>query len=221
MIEFDAVTLRRGNQILLDKASFHIRSGEKVVLTGPSGCGKSTVLAAIMGMFAPSEGNIFFDGKRLSPETVWDARSEIALVGQEPILGAETVREAILLPFEYKARRHQRPTDDAIIESLRRTGLSPEILEKRSAVISGGEKQRAVVARALLLENRVFLCDEATSALDPVSKEAVMRILFASERTLLSVSHDPDWIGRCRRVLSLQDRCVVEVTSGTEKGAIS
>jgi putative ABC transport system ATP-binding protein len=220
MIEFNAVTLRRGNQILLDKASFRIRSGEKVVLTGPSGCGKSTVLAALMGMFAPTEGVILFDGAPLTPDSVWGIRSEIALVGQEPILGAETVREALLLPFEYKSRRHKRPHEDALIESLVRTGLPPEILDKRAVVLSGGEKQRAVVARALMLGNRVFLCDEATSALDPVSKASVMRILFTPENTILSVSHDPEWIEQCSRVLRIQNRRVVEI-NGTEKGKLT
>lgn len=213
MIEFDAVSLVRGGQTLLKDASFRIRPGEKVVLTGPSGCGKSTVLAALMGMFAPASGRILFEGKVLSPATVRGIRRKIALVGQEPILGAESVREALLLPFEYKARREQRPHEDALLDAVLRTGLPPDILDKRSSILSGGEKQRAIVARALLLGNRVFLCDEASSALDPVSKKAVMRILFTPEQTLLSVSHDPDWIARCHRVLAIRDRRIVETSA--------
>ena len=146
----------------------------------------------------------------LSEQTVAEIRSQVAFIGQEPALGAERVKEALLLPFTFKAHQQAKPTDDLIFHTLERLHLDRSILEKPSKRISGGEKQRIAIARALLLNKTVFFADEITSALDPESKAAVIAALFRPEMTLLSVSHDSDWIKACSRIIEINKHKLVE-----------
>ena len=120
------------------------------------------------------------------------------------------MREALLLPFSFKAHRENRPSNERIIQCLKRLHLSEDILGKPCSRVSGGEKQRIAIIRALLLDKTIFLADEITSALDPESRKAVMDELFRPEITLLSVSHDPEWISSCGRVVEIIDQKLVE-----------
>ena len=210
MIHFNNITLQVHRQVLLKDTSLLIEDGDKVVICGPSGCGKSSLLKAVIGAIPLADGTIQVDQTNLAAETVSDIRSSIAYIGQEPVLGAERVREALLLPFTYKAHRHLHPDEQTIAATIRQLHLSQEILDKPCARISGGEKQRIAIARALLLNKTIFLTDEITSALDPESKQAVMQKLLHSDITLLSVSHDPDWIQSCARTITIADFQLME-----------
>ena len=211
MILFKNITLQAHQQILLDATTLHIANGEKIVVRGASGCGKSSLLKAAIGMLPLAGGRIEIKGCALSVKTIAEIRGRIAFIGQEPILGAERVKEALLLPFSFKAHRHNRPEKGQIIELLKRLHLSEAILEKPTAQISGGEKQRIAIARALLLNKTIFLADEITSALDPDSRTAVIHELFQPEITLLSVSHDAEWIAQAERIVALKERKLMEV----------
>ena len=151
-----------------------------------------------------------FDGQPVQPETVRAVRRAVAFIGQEPALGAETARDALLLPFTFRANRDRKPSAEALLSALDRVRLSADILPKRCAVVSGGEKQRLAVARALLLDKTVFLADEVTSALDPESRQAVLHIFADPSFTVLSVTHDPDWLRLCNRRFAIQDSSVIE-----------
>ncbi|MEN7973748.1 MAG: ATP-binding cassette domain-containing protein [Verrucomicrobiota bacterium] len=212
MLIFKNITLKVHRQTLLDDASLLIAAGDKVVLRGTSGSGKSSLLKCVVGAFPVSGGSIHFEGKDLSAETVAQIRGRIAFIGQEPVLGAENVRDALLLPFQFKAHHRNKPTNGRVSELLERLHLSVDILDKPSKRISGGEKQRIAIARALLLDKTIFLADEVTSALDPESKAAVMDELFRPEITLLSVSHDPDWIASCDRIIKIHAGKLQEIS---------
>ncbi len=211
MIEYKNIILQVHGQTLLKQVSLHIAAGDKVVLRGTSGCGKSSLLKCAMGAIPIAAGSVRVDGMELSAETVMDIRSRIAFIGQEPVLGAGSVRDALLLPFGYKTHRHNHPDKGKIADLLQRLHLAVDILEKPCARISGGEKQRIAIARALLLDKTVFLADEITSALDPASKAAVMEELFNSGITLLSVSHDPEWIRAGNRIIDIANQELNEV----------
>ncbi|MEA2068467.1 MAG: ATP-binding cassette domain-containing protein [Verrucomicrobiota bacterium] len=210
MIEFENITLKVHRQTLFDGATLHIAGGEKVVVRGVSGSGKSSLLKCAVGALPMAGGRVRIDGVVLSAETVSDIRTRIAFIGQEPVLGAAIVRDALLLPFTFKAHRENRPSTERITRTLDRLHLPPAILDKPCKRISGGEKQRIAIIRALLLGKTVFLADEVTSALDPESKTAVMAELFRPEITLLSVSHDPEWIGASNRIIELSNRQLSE-----------
>ncbi len=211
MIAFEDITLRIQRQTLLENVSLQVAVDDKLILRGPSGCGKSSLLRSVVGALPLSSGSIHLDGITLSAETAGEVRSRIAFIGQEPVLGAERVRDALLLPFSFKAHRHNKPDDERIYDLLERLCLDTTILDKSSQRISGGEKQRIAIARALLLNKTIFLADEITSALDPESKAAVMNELFRDGITLLSVSHDPEWIAAGSRLIEFRNQQLMEV----------
>jgi len=205
MLEFKNIVLKVHGQTLLDGANLHVAPGDKLVVRGPSGCGKSSLLKCVVGAFPILGGSVRIDGMGLSAKTIASIRARIAFIGQEPVLGAESVREALLLPFTFKAHHSNQPDKNTVFQTLERLHLPASILNKPSKRISGGEKQRIAIARALLLGKSIFLADETSSALDPASKAAVMDELFRPGTTLLSVSHDPDWIERCGRTVEIDN----------------
>ena len=210
MITLNNITLRIQQQTLLEHADLQVTAGDKMVICGASGCGKSSLLKCVTGALPLAGGSVAIDGTELSAQTAASVRSNIAFIGQEPVLGAPQVREALLLPFTYKSHRHIQPDEATINATLNKLCLTSGILEKPCARISGGEKQRIAIARALLLNKSVFLADEVTSALDPESKTAVLQQLFHPDITLLSVSHDSDWMEQCDRIVTLEDRQLKE-----------
>lgn len=210
MIEFSNIELRIQQQTLLQEANLSIAPGEKVVIRGTSGCGKSSLLKTVVGAIPLTGGTISVDGHTLSASTVAAIRSRVAFIGQEPALGADRVRDAVMLPFTFKAHKERRPSDLRVIETLERLHLPETILAKASDRVSGGEKQRIAIARALLLNKAIFIADEVTSALDPESRTAVMEELFAPHITLLSVSHDSEWVDRSERQVEIVDHAIQE-----------
>jgi len=212
MIAFHNITVQVHGQTLLKTANLQVEPGDKVVLRGPSGCGKSSLLKCAVGAMPLAGGSIHLDGQELSSQTVAAIRSRIAFIGQEPILGAERVRDALLLPFHFKTHREHHPSKERIAEQLHRLHLTTDILEKPCARVSGGEKQRVAIARALLLDKSIFLADEITSALDPESRAAVIGELFRVGITLLSVSHDPEWMAKGTRIIDIRNQQLVEGT---------
>ena len=213
MVVFENITLKVHRQTLFDDATLRIFTGDKLVVRGASGSGKSSLLKCAVGAIPVVGGSVCIDDLALSADTVSDIRSRIAFIGQEPVLGAENVRDALLLPFHFKAHFDNAPNDERISQLLERLHLPTRILDKPCKRISGGEKQRIAILRALLLNKTIFLADEVTSALDPESKMAVMAELFRPEITLLSVSHDPEWIAACGRVVEISNHQLAEVTT--------
>ncbi len=122
---------------------------------------------------------------------------------QEPVLGEDLVEDALLLPFTFKRHRGIKPSRGKITQTLEMFGLKTDILRQKTASLSGGEKQRIAIARAMLLEKRMFLIDEVTSALDAESAQRVRNLLFRPEFTILSVSHDPAWLSKCTGVFPI------------------
>jgi putative ABC transport system ATP-binding protein len=213
MISYENIIIQVHRKILLNDVSLRILNGEKLVIHGPSGCGKSSLLKSAVGALPFVSGSIHVDQLKLTAQTVSKIRGRIAFIGQEPLLGAEHVRDALLLPFTFKAHREHKPTNEQIEQLLERLHLSADLLDKPCNRISGGEKQRIAILRALLLNKTIFLADEVTSALDPASRTAVMTELFRPEITLLSVSHDSEWIDACDRVLNISTGRLKEVLS--------
>lgn len=198
MIVFDKVCIQRGGKSIITNADFSVARGSHVVIAGPSGSGKSTLLMALMGAVAVCGGKLSIGNIVVNPATIAQVRSMVAFIGQEPELCADTVRAALKLPFSFRSNRGRVFNEEKTIKILENLKLDRDILEKRVSVLSGGEKQRVALVRALLLGKNIFLLDEVTSALDPESREAVMdRFLSCSDCTILSVSHDSAWIGKC------------------------
>jgi putative ABC transport system ATP-binding protein len=204
LIRFDQVSVSARKKTILSNISFALFPGDKAVLCGKSGSGKSTVLRTLLGLYSIKSGTVYFQENPLTPLSVQTIRSCTAYIGQEPMLGAENVREALLLPFQFKTHREHRPTEAQLIKVLQRLQLPADILNQESRSISGGEKQRIALARGLLLGKKLYLLDEVTSALDAESKQAVFDVFSDPRLTVLSVTHDADWMARCSIIFELE-----------------
>jgi putative ABC transport system ATP-binding protein len=211
MISLKNVSFAIEGKILLDNCNFSLKKGEKVLLTGPSGGGKSSLLRLMAGLFPPDRGEVFFEDTLLTAKTTGLVRQHVAFVPQEPVLGGETVRESLYLPFRFKANSGRFPDDRTLFDLLNEVNLDPSLLEKREDQISGGEKQRVAIVRALLLEKQVFLADEITSALDKKSMDMVFSLFKRQNMTLFAVSHDDFWKNKTDRCFYLEGGRMSEV----------
>ena len=201
--------------------SLDIAAGEFVAVRGPSGSGKSTLLHLIGGLDLPSGGEIRIDGALLSDlsddELTIFRRRKIGVVFQFfnllPTLSAE---ENVALPLLLDGIR-SRAARSRAAAALERVGLAHRG-RHRPDQLSGGEMQRAAVARALVIEPRLILADEPTGNLDTATGEQVLSLIRAAnaERgcTVVLVTHDPRAAAYGTRTVTLKDGVVVATPSG-------
>lgn len=201
VFDLNDVAFSGNGKPILRSVSLAVHRGEHVVLSGPSGSGKSTLLLLMAGAIPPSSGSVVFRGHPVQPESLATVRRQVAYVTQEPPLETGTVRDALVFPFAFRANRDQAPTDETMGRLLRDLGLPADVLAQDAAQLSGGEKQRVAVARAILLKRDVFLLDEVTSALDEDASARLATLLCAEGHTVVAVSHDTEWRRRCSRHL--------------------
>lgn len=192
----------------LDDVSLGIARGSFTVVTGPSGSGKSTLLALLGALERPTRGQVVFDGKDLancSDVALARARRRMGFVFQDfaliPNLTAEENITYPLIPRGVPGGERRRRARAA----LARLGMDDK-LRVRARELSGGEQQRAAIARALAGEPAVILADEPTSNLDVESSQtllAIFRELHAEGKTLVLSSHDPAVMALATRVHQL------------------
>ena len=179
---------------ILNGIDCEVLAGQTVALVGLSGCGKSTCIALLQRFYDPSRGNIELDGQRLSDLNIKWLRSQIGVVGQEPVLFGTTIAENI--------RYGQDGVSDLDIERAAKEANAHDFISKlplkyatmvgeRGAQLSGGQKQRIAIARALVGNPKILLLDEATSALDTRSEVTVQTALDKARlgRTTIIVAH--------------------------------
>ncbi|HET7327829.1 MAG TPA: ATP-binding cassette domain-containing protein [Nocardioidaceae bacterium] len=189
--------LRYGDTRALHGASLELRAGERVALMGPSGSGKSSLLHCLAGVVEPQGGEIWFEGQRL--DRLSEARrsavrlERMGMVFQFGDLVPElTLVENVLLPLRILGAR-RRAARTAAMELLDRLGVA-EVADHRTGAVSGGQAQRAAVARALVHQPAVVFADEPTGSLDSVTAEKVLDAMVSLTResgaALLVVTHD-------------------------------
>ncbi len=189
-----------------------IETGEFVGIMGPSGSGKTTLLNLIATIDEPTTGEIFIDGKNphlLKKEDLAKfRRKELGFVFQEfNLLHTLTVEENIVLPLtlDGKKVKEMKQLANAIAEKL---GIQ-EIMKKRTYEISGGQAQRAAVARAMIHTPKLLLADEPTGNLDSKSSKDVMEMLeYINQKertTMMLVTHDALAASYCNRVVFIRD----------------
>ncbi len=205
MILVNNLHLNFNGQLIFNNFSLNVEKGEKVAVKGESGSGKTSLLNVLMGFIMPDSGEIEIMKMVLNKENLSNIRSEIAWVPQEmnvaPGINAD---ELALLPFSFKRNREIRPSHESLLEEFRRLGLNESILKKSLNEISGGEKQRILLASGILLKRKLVFLDEPTSALDKESKRKVIeRFQKNNEFTVLSVSHDDEWLASAGRVIEI------------------
>jgi putative ABC transport system ATP-binding protein len=184
LFALDAVTVAGVERPRLDAVALEVPDGGGVtVLQGPSGSGKSTLLRLLNRLEAPDAGVVRYRGEDLAARDVLAHRREVGMVFQAPVLFPGTVADNLAVA---------RPVDPPH-ELLERAGLPASFLTREAGTLSGGEAQRACLARALATRPRVLLMDEPTSALDPEATaviEGLTRELAADGIPVVLVSHD-------------------------------
>ena len=183
-----------GAQILND-VSFSLERGRAITLVGPSGSGKSTLLRCLNRLVEPTSGSVTFDGRDIRTFDPRELRRRVALVMQTPVLFEGTVRDNL------RVRPADAPGDFSeprLLRALAEVGLEPDRLEQDATTLSGGEKQRVTIARALLHDPEALLLDEPTSALDPPNALLVVATISRLRKTrglsIVAVTHQPDLV---------------------------
>ena len=198
----------------LKNVNFTVEEGEYVAIMGESGSGKTTLLNILAALDKPSGGSVMLDGKDLSE--VKDAalasfrRENLGFVFQEfNLMDTFSLKDNILLPLVLSGKKVAEMEEKIgpIAESL---GIA-EILEKYPYEVSGGQKQRAAAARALITDPKLILADEPTGALDSQSSADLLRVFEKMNRagqTILMVTHSTDAASHANRVLFIRDGVV-------------
>ena len=204
----------------IDGITFSVRTGEFVAVMGPSGAGKSTLLTVMGAMNAPTAGRFSVDGidvYALRSEQRADFRREfLGFVFQGfHLVEYLTVLENVLLPLATAPGRRREKTARAK-EALAWVGLADKAL-RLPGEISGGEKERAAIARAIVNEPPLLLADEPTGSLDSATGREVMELILRLNRqgtTVVMVTHSPECAGYASRRLLVQDGLLASDVAG-------
>jgi ATP-binding cassette subfamily B protein/subfamily B ATP-binding cassette protein MsbA len=206
---------------VLEDINLHVRTGETVALAGPTGAGKSTLISLLPRFFDPWEGNVRLDGVDLRELQLADLRRHIALVLQEPFLLPMTVADNIAYGRPDAAREEieqaaRKANADEFIQALPH-GYDT-LVGQRGATLSGGEKQRLAIARAILKDAPVVILDEPTAALDSQSEAALLEALdrLREGRTTFIIAHRLSTIRHADRIVVLEQGRITQIGSHEE-----
>jgi phospholipid/cholesterol/gamma-HCH transport system ATP-binding protein len=199
VIEARHLYLSFGDNSVLEDISFEVREGDALAIVGVSGVGKSTILKLILRLLVPDSGEVIIDGEdinQLSFEEVLEVRQKMGMVFQASALfDSLSVFENVAFPL----REHMHLTEDELAERVRQAlemvNLSMDELGARlPAELSGGQKKRVGIARAISHQPKILLYDEPTTGLDPVTARTIVELIRRLEAELdvtsVVVSHD-------------------------------
>lgn len=210
-----------GRSRALQDVSLTIPRGSSVALVGLSGCGKSTAASLLMRFCDPDQGTIFIEGKEYRSVTPQQLRTNIAMVPQQVNLFSGTIRENLLLA-------DPNANDEKLKEALSEAGLGsflktlPKGLDSdvgnAGAALSGGQRQKMGIARALLSEAQYMIFDEATSSVDPQSEREIWETIgrLSNTRTLIIISHRMSTIQNANCIYVLEKGVVAQRGSHAE-----
>lgn len=203
---------------ILNGFCMRVKKGECVAITGKSGCGKSTLSKILLGFYKPQGGVLLLNGKDYRSMTLEEVRNAISYVPQEPYLYQVSIAENIA--YGRKGMDDRPVLREEIIEAAKAANAHDFIMKlpdgydtipgERGSKLSGGEKQRIAIARAVLKNAPLFLLDEATSALDNESErlvnEAIKRI--CKERTTIMIAHRSSTIAMADRIVEMKENSI-------------
>ena len=224
-LRFDDVVFRYRGAIedAVAHLSFEAKLGDTIAFAGPSGSGKSTLVKLLLGLYAPTSGVVSVDGVPIDQLRYNRVRRQIGFVAQDPQLFSGTIRENLQLV-------KPAATDDEMLDVLRRASAGALLersghgldtrLGEGGLRVSGGERQRLSIARALLREPRLFVFDEATSALDSLTEreiaDAVREVSRSRQHMVILIAHRLSTIAHADRIYVLERGRIVETGTHEE-----
>ena len=214
-IELNNVSFRYSEDMpkVIDDLSLKIRAGQYVAIVGKTGCGKSTLMRLLLGFETPQKGAIYYDGKDLSKIDLRSLRRKIGVVMQDGKLFQGDIYSNITIS-------NPQLTLDGAWEAAEMAGVAEDIrrmpmgmhtlISEGSGGISGGQRQRLLIARAVASKPRVLMFDEATSALDNLTQKTVSQSLDSLKCTRIVIAHRLSTIRNCDRIIVLDGGKIVE-----------
>jgi ATP-binding cassette subfamily C protein len=203
------VSFSYGRGTVLNDVSIEIPAGGITTLIGESGSGKTTVADLLLGLFLPESGRILIDGVDLKEIDIRQWRSMIGYVPQEVLMFNDTIQANIALGDPSIAEAE-------VVEALKTAGLYDFVMSlpnglqtmvgERGMMISGGQRQRLALARALVHRPQLLILDEATSALDPLTEAEICAAVRqqAGRITVLAITHQPSWVDAADRIYLIE-----------------
>lgn len=197
IISLRGVCKQFGEQVVLDHFDLDIEPARTTVIMGPSGCGKSVTLKHIVGLLKPDAGTVTFDGRRtdtLGERELIPVRLQIGLLFQmSALFDSMTIGENIEFPLLEHTRLTRAERSMQVREALRLVDMDG-VEAKLPSQLSGGQRKRVALARAIVLRPRVVLYDEPTTGLDPVRSDGINELIIKLKKTLgmtnVVVTHD-------------------------------
>jgi phospholipid/cholesterol/gamma-HCH transport system ATP-binding protein len=198
IIEVRNLTKKFGHKMVLDNIGLSIEKGKTTVIIGPSGCGKTILIKHFIVLQRPTEGEVYFKGRRvddLSERELNEIRTQFGYLFQEGALfDSMTIAENIVFPIRQHVKvRNWREVDEVVKMKLAMVGLDG-FQNYFPARLSGGQRKRAALARAIALNPEVLLYDEPTTGLDPIRSDIINELILKLERelgvTTIVVTHD-------------------------------
>jgi ABC-type iron transport system FetAB ATPase subunit len=208
MLDINISRLYYADQTLLRDVKLSVNPSERILIVGPTGKGKSSLLNTLNLMNQSYEGTIMFEGTELREYPPHILRSTICMVMQEPFLGEGSVQDVLNTPLDYASNKHRdlAGRKQQILALFENFKLPAGHLNKKAEELSGGEKQRVALVRALLLKPKILLLDEISSALDQKTSGIISDCIFNNyPGAVIAISHDPLWQERWERSWILQD----------------
>ena len=201
-----------GNQVeALKNVTFRVEQGEYIAIMGESGSGKTTLLNILAALCKPTEGSVMLNGKELTKiresAVAEFRRDNLGFVFQEfNLLDTFTIEDNIYLPLVLAGKRYKE-MNERLLPIAGSLGIT-DLLKKYPYEVSGGQKQRAAVARALITNPQIILADEPTGALDSKSTDEMLKLftkINESGQTILMVTHSVKAASHANRVLFIKD----------------
>ncbi|MCR5237288.1 MAG: NHLP bacteriocin export ABC transporter permease/ATPase subunit [Lachnospiraceae bacterium] len=214
-IEINDLTFsyKEGSPVILDDISLKIRPGQYVAIVGRTGCGKSTLVRLLLGFEKPDKGGIYYDGKDLNSLDLKSLRKHIGVVTQNGRLFQGDIFSNIVIAAPNLTLKDAWEAAEiaGIADDIRQMPMGMNtLISEGSGGISGGQKQRLMIARAVAPKPRLLILDEATSALDNITQKKVSEALDRMRCTRIVIAHRLSTIKQCDRIVVLDGGRIVE-----------
>jgi NHLM bacteriocin system ABC transporter ATP-binding protein len=197
--------------LVLDDVSFEVRPGEFVAIVGPSGCGKSTLLRLLIGFDKPVSGSVLYDGQDLAALDQSAVRRQCGVVLQHAQPFSGSVLDVICGTEPYTPEEAMAAAEMAgLAEDIKRMPMGLHTIVQGSGAISGGQRQRLMIAQALIRRPRILFFDEATSALDNETQRKVIESTRALNATRIVIAHRLSTVLDADRVIVMEDGKVAQ-----------